>query len=86
MLITAKISDTICGQAHTKAEGSTIVYAIDVASDVSVAGCGAAGRTVHLLVGDREMPTQAIWDNTHAIDASVAPSANAYVYLPTLLR
>ncbi len=85
-IITAKIGDKICGQAQVRVDDSVLVYALDVASDASVGGCGAAGRTVHLLVGERVLPVEPLWDNTRGTNIPIGPPANDHVYLPNLRR
>ncbi|GIW18863.1 MAG: hypothetical protein KatS3mg064_2020 [Tepidiforma sp.] len=62
-IVTSGGSSQTCGVGQTIADGSGVVYVVDVIADSQLAGCGAAGRTVQFyFVGNRQMATDtATW-------------------------
>ncbi|PFG73515.1 hypothetical protein [Tepidiforma thermophila] len=62
-IVTSGGSSQTCGVGQTIADGSGVVYVVDVIADSQLAGCGAPGRTVQFyFVGNRQLATDtATW-------------------------
>ena len=57
-IVTSGGQSATCGVGTTIADGSGVVYVVDVVADTQRAGCGAAGRTVKFyFVGNKQLAT-----------------------------
>jgi hypothetical protein len=84
--IIAWIDGRNCGAAQTAQIDNTTVYAIEVASEVNVSGCGAPGQTVRLTLDGKDTGTTAAWDNTRATQVIAGQGGGKGLYLPYIER
>jgi hypothetical protein len=75
--VTAKIGDTVCGEANPLGPGvGTPFYSLDVASDEAVPGCGKPGDLITFFVGDKQANQRAEWQGSEgyrSLDLVVGP-------------
>jgi hypothetical protein len=72
--VQAMIDGHVCGTGQTQRVAGQLVYALDVAADAALAGCGAPGRRVTLTLDGRVLAREVAWDNQQAREVRlVAP-------------
>ncbi|NTV65070.1 MAG: hypothetical protein HGA65_16290, partial [Oscillochloris sp.] len=85
--ITARVGEVVCGLTRTiqLVESGEVVFSIQVEADsiATVAGCGAAGRSVQLFYGAQTLGGPVVWDNTRlTVFGQLANAPETWVYLP----
>jgi hypothetical protein len=66
--VTAKIGDTLCGEAFpVSIGGGTPSFVLDVASDETIPGCGKAGAEVTFFIGGKRANQTAQWQATEGL-------------------
>jgi hypothetical protein len=87
MTVTARVGDTVCGEALTQEVDGQVIYMVMVAGDEAgvAEGCGTMGSTVTFQVGDQMQMTTTGWDDSTPHELNLSSAAQR-VYLPLIIR
>jgi hypothetical protein len=73
-VVRATINGRVCGEGRTQLVAGRLVYALDVAADAALAGCGAPGRQVTIALDGSVLAVGVAWDNQQARELPLVAS------------